>query len=381
MSRTSLVTVRSNAVHDSGYTLQTVVELDVPEIISLSPPTVVPAKKRMKIKVSKEPQKTGVLMVGWGGNNGTTFTAGLLANRHNLSWETAKGTQTPDFKGSLFMSGTTRLGTLQDDEIFVPLRSLLPMVNPEDLCVWGWDISGQTMAEAMKRSGVLDLDLQKKLAPHMRDMRPWPSFYDPSFIAANQMSRADNLLKGTKKEVLSQIMQQIKWFRTYHSLDKVIVVWTANTERFSGIMPGRNVTGDELLRYIDEDGPEISPSTLFAVASILCECPYINGSPQNTFVPGVMDLARKFRVYLGGDDFKTGQTKLKSALVDYLVGSGIKPLSIVSLSVPTKHVGFPEKIIQVTPYIDVGKGVCRTTGCRLYNSNVHLYNRMVRSWT
>ncbi len=29
----------------------------------------------------------------------------------------------------------------------------------------------------------------------------------------------------------------------------------------------------------------VSPSTIFAVASILEGCAYINGSPQNTFVP------------------------------------------------------------------------------------------------
>jgi hypothetical protein len=32
----------------------------------------------------------------------------------------------------------------------------------------------------------------------------------------------------------------------------------------------------------------------------------------------------------GGDDFKSGQTKMKSVLVDFLVGAGLKPTSIVS---------------------------------------------------
>merc|ERR1712070_726916 len=34
--------------------------------------------------------------------------------------------------------------------------------------------------------------------------------------------------------------------------------------------------------------------------------------------------------YIGGDDFKSGQTKMKSVLVDFLVGAGIKPTAIVS---------------------------------------------------
>lgn len=36
------------------------------------------------------------------------------------------------------------------------------------------------------------------------------------------------------------------------------------------------------------------------------------------------------QVYIGGDDFKSGQTKMKSVLVDFLVSAGIKPTSIVS---------------------------------------------------
>lgn len=35
-------------------------------------------------------------------------------------------------------------------------------------------------------------------------------------------------------------------------------------------------------------------------------------------------------VFISGDDFKSGQTKIKSVLVDFLVSAGIKPVSIVS---------------------------------------------------
>ena len=76
--------------------------------------------------------------------------------------------------------------------------------------------------------------------------------------------------------------------------------------------------------YIYQAGAEVSPSTLFAVASILEGCAYINGSPQNTFVPGAIELAMQNGVFIGGDDLKSGQTKIKSVLVDFLVSAGIK---------------------------------------------------------
>jgi hypothetical protein len=41
-------------------------------------------------------------------------------------------------------------------------------------------------------------------------------------------------------------------------------------------------------------------------------------------------MAIESKVLIGGDDFKSGQTKLKSVLVDFLVGAGLKPVSIVS---------------------------------------------------
>jgi len=35
-------------------------------------------------------------------------------------------------------------------------------------------------------------------------------------------------------------------------------------------------------------------------------------------------MAIRNNVLIGGDDFKSGQTKMKSVLVDFLVGAGIK---------------------------------------------------------
>lgn len=91
-----------------------------------------------------------------------------------------------------------------------------------------------------------------------------------------------------------------------------------------------NDTADNFLDAIARDEPEIAPSSLYAAASILEGVTFVNGAPQNTFVPGLIDLALREGVMIAGDDFKSGQTKLKSVLVDFLVGAGIKPTSIVS---------------------------------------------------
>ncbi len=101
-----------------------------------------------------------------------------------------------------------------------------------------------------------------------------------------------------------------------------------------------NDTAENLMKSVADSHSEISPSTVFAMASILEGCPFINGSPQNTFVPGVIDLAESRGVFIAGDDFKSGQTKLKSVLVDFLVNAGIKPLAITSYNHLGNNDGF-----------------------------------------
>jgi len=110
----------------------------------------------------------------------------------------------------------------------------------------------------------------------------------------------------------------------------VIVLWTANTERYADVLTGVNDTTDNLIKAIENGHEEVAPSTVFAVAAILENPPFINGSPQNTFVPGAVQLAEKHGAFIGGDDFKSGQTKMKSALVVFLINAGIKLTSIAS---------------------------------------------------
>ena len=67
---------------------------------------------------------------------------------------------------------------------------------------------------------------------------------------------------------LFQIRSDIRSFRSASGVDSVIVLWTANTERFCDLRAGLNATADDLEAAIDADMDEISPSTLFAVARI-----------------------------------------------------------------------------------------------------------------
>ncbi|KAJ1687168.1 hypothetical protein LUZ63_018558 [Rhynchospora breviuscula] len=289
-----------------------------------------PKTVQYNFKTDVRVPKLGVMLVGWGGNNGSTLTAGVIANREGISWATKDKVQQANYFGSLTQASTVRVGSYNGEEIYAPFKSLLPMVNPDDIVFGGWDISNMNLADSMARAKVLDIDLQKQLRPYMESMVPLPGIYDQDFIAANQSSRANNVIKGNKKEQVQQVIKDIREFKEKNKVDKIVVLWTANTERYSNVVVGLNDTSENLLSAVDRNEAEISPSTLFALACVLEGVPFINGSPQNTFVPGLIDLAINRNSLIGGDDFKSGQTKIKSVLVDFLVGAGIKPTSIVS---------------------------------------------------
>ncbi|KAF8320241.1 hypothetical protein F5887DRAFT_1289841 [Amanita rubescens] len=293
-----------------------------------------PTSQTFEFQTLRKVSRTGLMLIGMGGNNGSTLCATILANQHNIVWHTKEGVQQPNYIGSMLRASTVQVGTdpVTGKEVHIPVCDVLPMVHPNDLVLGGWDISGASMDKAMQRAQVLDYDLQRQVTPHMALLgKPLPSIYYPDFIAANQEERADNVIPGNDKQAhLEHIRADIRKFKRDNELDRVVVFWTANTERYSDIITGVNDTADNLFAAIRTSHSEVSPSTLFAVAAILEGEPFVNGAPQNTFVPGVIELAEKRKSFIGGDDLKSGQTKLKSVFAEFLVNAGIKPLSIAS---------------------------------------------------
>lgn len=125
-------------------------------------------------------------MVGFGGNNGSTILGGLLANKNNVSWNTKKGLQSATMYGSMTQCSTMKVAETETEEVFLPIKEVIPLINPTDLVIGGWDINSLDMAEAMKRAEVFDYELQQKLIPEMRRYKPMKSIYYSDFIASNQ---------------------------------------------------------------------------------------------------------------------------------------------------------------------------------------------------
>ena len=150
-----------------------------------------PVVQEKTIKTDARIPKLGVMLVGLGGNNGSTFTAGVLANKHQLTWETKNGEVAANFFGSFTQSATTHVGFKFNEksgelnDVFKPVNSLLPMVNPVDFDVCGWDISAANLYESCKRAHVLEPTLISQLKPELEQIKPMRAILNPDYIASN----------------------------------------------------------------------------------------------------------------------------------------------------------------------------------------------------
>jgi myo-inositol-1-phosphate synthase len=165
-----------------------------------------PTEAKLHFKTVRKPTKTGVMLVGWGGNNGSTLTAGILANKHKYTWRTRRGVQAANYFGSITQASTMRIGQTKTlEEVNVPLSSVVPMVDPNELVLGGWDCNSANLGDAVRRAAVLEVTLQDLVYDEMKAMKPLPAIFDLAFVAENQEDRADNVIPGTKKDAVAVV--------------------------------------------------------------------------------------------------------------------------------------------------------------------------------
>ena len=282
-----------------------------------------------EIKVDQKIPKLGTMLVGWGGNNGSTFTAGVIANRRRLSWVTKNGRQQANFYGSLTQSVSVHSGFRKKadggiEDVYKYVNEIVPLVNPCDLDITGWDISGMNLYDSCYRAQVIEPALIELMKPELSSMVPLKAVFNAKYIASNQADRVDNIFTGSNIQCIEKIRKDIREYK--QKVDTVVVLWTANTEEY---FEHDIKTKEDLERFIKND--DLLPaSVLYAYASIMEQCVFLNGSPQNTISQGLIELAREKETYVGGSDFKTGQTKFKSIMADFFIGTGLKLASCMS---------------------------------------------------
>jgi len=244
--------------------------------------------------------KLGVLLPGMGAV-ATTFVAGVEAIRSGLSKPV----------GSLTQQGTIRLGKRTDNRCprideFVPLAPL------SSIEFGGWDIFEDNVYVAAKKAGVLNNEHLAALKPFLETIKPWPAVFDPQYV---KKLHGTHVKKGkNKKELADQVEEDIFRFKKEKNLDRLVMVWCGSTEvyREAGDV---HSTIEKFEQGLVDNHPDILPSMIYAYVAIKNGIPYANGAPNlSADFPALLALAKKTGTPIGGKDFKTGQTLMKTIL-------------------------------------------------------------------
>jgi myo-inositol-1-phosphate synthase len=251
-------------------------------------------------KVAPATGKLGVMLPGMGAV-ATTFMAGVFAIR--------KGTAKPI--GSLTQMGTIRLGKRTDDRVPM-IKDFVPLTELKDLEFAGWDIFEDNAYEAAMNAGVLDKELLGEVRSELEAIKPMPAVFDKHYV---KKLDGPNVKKGANwMDLADQLRADINRFKEEKKLDRVVMVWCGSTEVYMERQPAhKNIAAFE--EAMKNNDPVISPSMVYAYAAIKERVPFANGAPNlSCDTPALVELARELRVPIGGKDFKTGQTLMKTIL-------------------------------------------------------------------
>ena len=124
-----------------------------------------------------------------------------------------------------------------------------------------------------------------------------------------------SIKKGkTKWELAEQVREDIRLFMKEKGLARAVTVWCASTEVHIEKKPVHE-TIESFEKGLKENSEYISPSMIYAYASIMEGVPYANGAPHlTTDIPALDALANQRGVVISGKDFKTGQTLMKTVI-------------------------------------------------------------------
>jgi myo-inositol-1-phosphate synthase len=249
--------------------------------------------------------RLGVLTVGLGAV-ASSFVAGVELIRRGLA----------EPIGSLTQMGTIRLGKGAEDRVQL-IRDSVPLAGIDQLVFGAWDPISDTAYEAALNCGVLDRLLHiEPIAAELKEIEPMPAVFDQNYV--RRLDGPNVRSVAGKRDLAEAVRKDIRDFKAAHSCDRMIVIWCASTEIFLEPGPAHQDL-DALEAAIDADDESVPPSMLYAYAALQEGAPFINGAPNLTVdVPAMVELAHSAGVPIGGKDFKSGQTLLKTVLAPML---------------------------------------------------------------
>jgi myo-inositol-1-phosphate synthase len=244
--------------------------------------------------------KLGVLMPGMGAV-ATTVIAGVEAIK--------AGTGAPI--GSLTQMGTIRLGKRTDSRSPL-IKDFVPLAGLDDLVFGGWDVFPDDAYDSAVHAGVLPKDQLDQIKDRLQTVKPMPAVFDRNYVKRLEGSNVKSM--KSKWDAVLEVRDDIKRFKADNGCERLVMIWCGSTEIYMAPHEVHD-TIESLEKAIRENHEAIPPSMIYAYAALREGVPFLNGAPNLTVdVPAMVELAKQQGVCLGGKDFKTGQTLMKTLL-------------------------------------------------------------------
>lgn len=129
-------------------------------------------------------------------------------------------------------------------------------------------------------------------------------------------------------EEIARIREALRNFKQKKSLHDIVVVNLASTEPSIELRDCHQEIGAFEQCLEQDQADAVRASTLYAYAAVREGYPYINFTPSNgALLPAIMQLAESSGVPVMGNDGKTGETLVKSALAPMFTARNLRVLS------------------------------------------------------
>jgi len=259
------------------------------------------------------PQKAegtlGILIPGLGAV-ATTFIAGVEAVK--------KGLAQPF--GSLTQMSNIRLGKRTENR-FPKIKEFVPLAELGQIKFGGWDLYTDNVYESAKNAKVLESSLLDAIKPELEAIKPMKAVFDKSFVA--NLDGTNVKQAATKFDLAKAVMDDIENFKDANDCNRIVMVWCGSTEKYIEASAVHS-TLENFEKGLKNNDPEISPSMIYAYAALKLGIPFANGAPNLTCdIDALIELAKETETPIGGKDFKTGQTLMKTILAPGLAARAL----------------------------------------------------------
>ena len=247
--------------------------------------------------------RTGVWIVGARGDIATTLIVGAVALK----------------RGQISSSGMTTE---------IPPTSNLDLVEMDDLVIGGLDVIENNLVESARtvgqRSRTFDTELVKLITPELNAI-------DQDIICEPQASWQAGARQETSLNIASfiaRLRKHLQDFSAKHQLKHTVVVNLTSAEH----LPDDSTSHDTLqgIEQLITDNRHdlLSPSICYTYAAFQEGCSYINFTPNPGIdLKGLQQLAQQKNLPFYGNDGKTGETLVKTALAPMFLYRNLKVLS------------------------------------------------------